>query len=151
MALLPRKASATGRHEAATAALTETQVQLTDLTARRDKALLADDVAGAVKLGVEIENVQRLAGAHRQRLVLLAEEVQKEANERRVQARLANLPPCLIGMEACVGAHHLSRKLQALGHDARLMPAKYVRRTARDKRTTSATPRRSLRRCNARP
>src|SRR5580700_3417299 len=30
-------------------------------------------------------------------------------------------------MEACVGAHHLSRKLQALGHDARLMPAKYVR------------------------
>ena len=29
--------------------------------------------------------------------------------------------------EACVGAHHLSRKLRALGHDARLMPAKYVR------------------------
>jgi transposase len=37
------------------------------------------------------------------------------------------MPPCLIGMEACVGAHHLSRKLKALGHDARLMPAKYVR------------------------
>ena len=46
---------------------------------------------------------------------------------RPVEARLANLPPCLIGMEACVGAHHLSRKLKALGHDARLMPAKYVR------------------------
>ena len=30
-------------------------------------------------------------------------------------------------MEACVGAHHLSRNLQALGHDARLMLAKYVR------------------------
>jgi transposase len=45
----------------------------------------------------------------------------------QVEARLANTPPCLIGMEACVGAHHLSRKLQALGHDARLMPAKYVR------------------------
>ena len=30
-------------------------------------------------------------------------------------------------MEACVGAHHLSRGLRALGHDARLMPAKYVR------------------------
>jgi transposase len=45
----------------------------------------------------------------------------------QVEARLANLPPCLIGMEACTGAHHLSRKLQALGHDARLMPAKYVR------------------------
>src|ERR1700745_3492930 len=45
----------------------------------------------------------------------------------QVEARLANLPPCLIGMEAYTGAHHLSRKLQALGHDARLMPAKYGR------------------------
>jgi transposase len=45
----------------------------------------------------------------------------------QVEARLANLPQCLIGMEACVGAHHLSRKLQLFGHNARLMPAKYVR------------------------
>ena len=45
----------------------------------------------------------------------------------QVAVRLANMPPCLIGMEACVGAHHLSRRLRALGHDARLMPAKYVR------------------------
>jgi transposase len=45
----------------------------------------------------------------------------------QVEARSANMPPCLVGMEACVGAHHLSRKLKALGHDARLMPAKYVR------------------------
>ena len=37
----------------------------------------------------------------------------------QVEARLANLPPCLIGMEACVGAHHLSRRLNSLGHDAR--------------------------------
>jgi len=63
----------------------------------------------------------------------------------QVEARLANLSPCLIGMEACVGAHHLSRKLQVLGHDARLMPAKYVRPY-----TTSAMPRRSPRRCSAR-
>jgi hypothetical protein len=37
----------------------------------------------------------------------------------QVEARLANMQPCLIGMEACVGAHHLSRKLLMLGHDAR--------------------------------
>jgi transposase len=30
-------------------------------------------------------------------------------------------------MEACVGSHHLSRRLIALGHDARLMPAQYVK------------------------
>src|SRR5262252_169897 len=45
----------------------------------------------------------------------------------QVESRFANLPPCLIGMEACVGAHHLARKLNFLGHTARLMPAKYVR------------------------
>src|SRR6266516_4189186 len=45
----------------------------------------------------------------------------------QVEARFANIPPCLIEMEACVGAHHLSRRLQRLGHDARLMPARYVR------------------------
>src|SRR5438093_1725834 len=45
----------------------------------------------------------------------------------QVEVRFANMPRCLIGMEACVGAHHLSRKLRGFGHDARLMPAKYVR------------------------
>ena len=45
----------------------------------------------------------------------------------QIEARFANMPPCLVGMEACVGAHHLSRKLNSLGHNAHLMPAKYVR------------------------
>ena len=37
----------------------------------------------------------------------------------QVEARFANMSPCLIGMEACVSAQHLSRKLKAFGHDAR--------------------------------
>jgi transposase len=45
----------------------------------------------------------------------------------QLEARLANMARCLIGIEACVGAHHLGRKLTSLGHDVRLMPAKYVR------------------------
>ena len=53
--------------------------------------------------------------------------VRQKLSRSQVETRLANMPPCLIGMEACVGAHHLSRKLKALGHDARLMPARYVR------------------------
>ena len=36
----------------------------------------------------------------------------------QIEARLANMPPCLIGMEACVGAHHLSRKPKVFGHEA---------------------------------
>jgi transposase len=53
--------------------------------------------------------------------------LQQKWSRGQIEARPANMPPCLIGMEACIGAHHLSRKLQAHGHDARLMPAKYVR------------------------
>ena len=48
-------------------------------------------------------------------------------HDARGAIALRQTPPCLIGMEACVGAHHLSRKLASLGHDARLMPAKFVR------------------------
>lgn len=53
--------------------------------------------------------------------------LRRKLSRSQVVERLANLPPCLIGMEACVGAHHLSRRLLALGHDARLMPAQYVK------------------------
>src|SRR5215470_7100093 len=53
--------------------------------------------------------------------------VRQRWTRSQIRARLANMPPCLIGMEACVGAHHLSRRLHSLGHNARLMPAKYVR------------------------
>jgi transposase len=41
--------------------------------------------------------------------------------------RLANIPPCLIGMEACAGAHHIGRQLRALGHNVRLIPAQNVK------------------------
>ena len=39
----------------------------------------------------------------------------------------ANLPRCVIGLEACGGAHYWARELIRLGHDARLMPPQYVK------------------------
>jgi transposase len=75
-------------------------------------------------IGIDIgKNSFHLVGQDRRGALVL----RQKWSRGQAEARLANLPPCLIGMEACVGAHHLSRKLQALGHDARLMPAKYVR------------------------
>ena len=53
--------------------------------------------------------------------------LRRKFSRGQLEAWIANVPPCLIGMEACVGAHHLARRLKALGHDGRLMPAKYVR------------------------
>jgi transposase len=40
---------------------------------------------------------------------------------------LAILPPCLIGMEACCGAHHLGRQLATFGHTVRLIPPQFVK------------------------
>ena len=39
----------------------------------------------------------------------------------------ATLPPCLIGMEACGGAHYWARELQKLGHTVKLMAAQFVK------------------------
>lgn len=39
----------------------------------------------------------------------------------------AGIPPCIVAMEACCGAHHLGRQLREQGHDVRLMSPEYVR------------------------
>jgi transposase len=39
----------------------------------------------------------------------------------------ANLPACLVGLEACAAAHYWARELTKLGHEVRLMPPQYVR------------------------
>jgi transposase len=75
-------------------------------------------------IGIDIgKNSFHVVGLDRRGAVVL----RQKWSRNEMEARFANMPPCLIGMEACVGAHHLSRRLKALGHDARLMPAKYVR------------------------
>jgi transposase len=68
-------------------------------------------------IGIDIgENSFHIVG-HDQRGAIV---LRQKWSRAQVETPLANLPPCLIGMEACVGAHHLNRKLQVLGHDARL-------------------------------
>ena len=51
----------------------------------------------------------------------------KRLSRGKVLSFFANIPPCLVGMEACGGAHHWARELQALGHEVRLMPPQYVK------------------------
>ncbi|MFC4173416.1 IS110 family transposase [Microvirga sp. GCM10011540] len=53
--------------------------------------------------------------------------LRRKVSRGQLQSCLANLPACLIGMEACAGAHHVGRQLGALGHDVRLLPAQYVK------------------------
>jgi transposase len=53
--------------------------------------------------------------------------VRRQLKRRHVVAFFQNLPPCLVGIEACASSHYWSRELQALGHTVRLMPPTYVK------------------------
>lgn len=52
--------------------------------------------------------------------------VRKQLGRNKVLPFFVELPPCLIGMEACGSAHHWARELKLLGHEVRLMPPHYV-------------------------
>jgi hypothetical protein len=47
--------------------------------------------------------------------------IKKKLSRSALLRELANTPACLIGMEACGGAHHWARELSKHGHDVRLM------------------------------
>ena len=53
--------------------------------------------------------------------------MRKRLRRGQVLAFFADLPPCLVGMEACATAHYWGRELRALGHEVRLMPPQYVK------------------------
>ena len=53
--------------------------------------------------------------------------LRKKLRRGKVLEFFANLPGCLIGMEACGGAHYWARELTKLGHEVRLMPPQYVK------------------------
>jgi transposase len=53
--------------------------------------------------------------------------LRKQLKRGQVMVFFANLPPCLIGMEACASAHHWARQLQTLGHTVKLMAPQYVK------------------------
>jgi transposase len=53
--------------------------------------------------------------------------VRKQLKRSQLRRFFANLEPCLIGMEACGGAHYWSRELTGLGHTIRVMAPIFVK------------------------
>lgn len=69
-------------------------------------------------LGIDIaKNVFQLHGMDEQRKVVL----KKKISRAKLVEFMAQLPSCLIGMEACGGSHYWSRKFSAMGHTVKLM------------------------------
>src|SRR6201987_3314479 len=75
-------------------------------------------------IGIDLgKNVFHLVGLDQRGAIVL----QLKCSRAQLERRLANIPSCLLGMEACSGAHYIGRQLAALGHDVRLIPAQYVK------------------------
>ena len=79
---------------------------------------------GIARLGIDLgKNVFYVFGVDIQ-----GQPVQRKKLRRgELLEFLARLPPCLIGMEACGGAHHWAREVSKLGHDVRLMAGQFVK------------------------
>src|ERR1700722_541964 len=53
--------------------------------------------------------------------------IRKRVSRSKMLEFFAELPPCLVGIEACPSAHHWGRELAGLGHTVKLMPPSYVK------------------------
>ena len=53
--------------------------------------------------------------------------IRKKLRRAEMLMFFAELPPCLVGVEACATAHHWAREITAFGHTVRLMPPSYVK------------------------
>jgi len=75
-------------------------------------------------LGIDLgKNVCSVVGFDMAGAVVLRRRVRRD----KLIDLVGKLPSCIVAMEACCGAHHLSRLFSARGHDVRLMSPEYVR------------------------
>ena len=75
-------------------------------------------------IGLDLaKNVFQVHGVDKDGNPVLRRQLRRE----QVLTFFVKLQPCLIGIEACAGAHYWARKLEAQGHTARIMPAQFVK------------------------
>ena len=77
-----------------------------------------------VTLGIDLaKNIFQLHGVDGQGKVVL----KKRLSRSKLIEVMSNLPPCLVGMEACGGAHYWARLFREMGHRVKLMAPQYVK------------------------
>lgn len=75
-------------------------------------------------IGIDLaKNVFQVHGADKHGKVVF----RKQLRRSQMAAFFANLPPCLIGMEACASAHYWARKFMSFGHTVKLMAPQFVK------------------------
>lgn len=82
------------------------------------------DHKGISVLGIDLaKDVFHLHGVDERGRTVLRKRLRRNA----LMAWVAKLPNCVIGMEACAGAHYWARKFRELGHDVRLISPQFVK------------------------
>jgi transposase len=85
---------------------------------------LEGEIMAIVTVGIDLaKNVFAVHGVDEAGKAAL---VRPEVSRSKLLELIANLPPCLIGMEACSGAHHWAREFAQFGHTVRLIAPKFV-------------------------
>jgi transposase len=75
-------------------------------------------------VGIDIgKEVFHLVGFNTGGKIVLRRKIRRSA----LVIEFEKLPPCIVGMEACLSAHFVSRTLHKLGHEPRIIPAIYVK------------------------
>jgi transposase len=75
-------------------------------------------------IGIDLaKNVFQLHGVDSQGKVVLRRQIHRG----QMRGLFVNLPPCLIGMEACASAHYWARTLESYGHTVRLIAPHFVK------------------------
>jgi transposase len=69
------------------------------------------------------KSVFQLHGVDREGVARLRRQVRRG----QLLSLIAQLPMCLVAMEACAGAHYWGRQIRALGHPVKLIPPQYVK------------------------
>ena len=78
----------------------------------------------AAFIGLDLaKSVFQVHGVDAQGKVVVTKRLRRDA----VLAFFANLPVCVVGMEACAGSHFWAREIARLGHTVRLMAPQYVK------------------------
>src|SRR5436190_17738710 len=81
-------------------------------------------VHAVTAIGIDMgKNTLHMVGLDSRGAIVLREKVSRG----RIALRLANLPPCLIGIEAGLATHYVAREVAALGHDVKQVPPTYAK------------------------
>ena len=81
-------------------------------------------VHAVTAIGIDMgKNTLHMVGLDLRGAIVLREKVSRG----RIASRLANLQPCLIGIEAGMATHYVARELAALGHDVKQVPPTYAK------------------------